>query len=160
MTTDAERSRTAPPPPPPPGVPGAAGRTGHTAPTGPSGPAEPTEPAGAPRTTGGAPGGGHTAPAHAGALRTTEALLPEGRRAELELRLQESLTTFVEDPRGAVREADAVFEEATNQLTEALVELRRSLRSSCPDQLGGTGTEELRRALQQYRDTAERLLRL
>ncbi|MFI0862649.1 hypothetical protein ACH4RA_20755 [Streptomyces smyrnaeus] len=59
-----------------------------------------------------------------------------------------------------MREADAVFEEATNQLTEALVELRRSLRSSCPDQQGGTGTEELRRALQQYRDTAERLLRL
>lgn len=158
MTTDSERSRTAPPPPPPPpGVPGAAGRTGPIAPAGPSGP---TEPAGAPRTTGGAPGGGHTAPAHAGALRTTEALLPEGRRAELELRLQESLTTFVEDPRRAVREADAVFEEATNELTEALVELRRSLRSSCPDQLGGTGTEELRRALQQYRDTAERLLRL
>ncbi|MET9862859.1 hypothetical protein ABZY93_26890 [Streptomyces smyrnaeus] len=155
MTTDAERSRTAPPPPPPPpGAPGAAGRTGPTVPTGPA------EPAGAPRTTGGAPGGGHTAPAHAGALRTTEALLPEGRRAELELRLQEALTTFVEDPRSAVREADAVFEEATNQLTEALGELRRSLRASCPDQQGGTGTEELRRALQQYRDTAERLLRL
>ncbi|GAA2635063.1 hypothetical protein [Streptomyces axinellae] len=161
MTADAERPRTAPaPPPPPPPVPappppGAAGTPGRaTGGPGPAGPAASADPAGAP------PGRTQAAPVHAGARRTAERLFPEGRREQLDLRLQHALSGFVEDPRAAVREADAAFEEAANQLTETLAELRRFLRSGWHDQQGESATEELRRALQQYRDNTQRLLRM
>jgi hypothetical protein len=86
--------------------------------------------------------------------------LPKEPREQLDLRLQQALSTFVEDPRAAVREADAAFEAAADQLTETLAELRRFLRSGWHDQRGEADTEGLRRALQQYRDNTQRLLRM
>ncbi|WP_327391829.1 hypothetical protein OG533_05460 [Streptomyces sp. NBC_01186] len=147
MTADAERPRTAPlPPTPPPVPPPPAGTSGATGRTGP-----------APGRGKGAPA---APPAPAGTSLKTERLLPEGRSEQLDLRLQHAVSTFVEDPRAAVREADEAFEEAANQLTETLAELRRFLRSGWHDQQGESGTEELRRALQQYRDNTQRLLRM
>ena len=110
-----------------------------------------------PRPTGGqAPGTDDAARA------SGPALLARGERDKLTVRLQQALNTFVESPRQAVEEADGIFDEAVTRLTEALTERRRVLRTGWQGAGQGTEvqTEELRQALQQYRETAERLLRM
>lgn len=77
-------------------------------------------------------------------------------------RIQQAVTAFVEDPHRAVRDADATFEEVVADLGAALAERGRRLRSG-QDGSGadsGPDTEELRIALQHYRDLTERLVRL
>ncbi|WP_032765928.1 hypothetical protein [Streptomyces sp. CNS654] len=77
-------------------------------------------------------------------------------------RIQQAVTGFVEDPHRAVRDADATFEEVVADLGAALAERGRRLRSG-KDGSGadsGAGTEDLRIALQHYRDLTERLVRL
>ncbi|MFE6702311.1 hypothetical protein [Streptomyces sp. NPDC057718] len=77
-------------------------------------------------------------------------------------RIQQAVTGFVEDPHRAVRDADATFEEVVADLGSALAERGRRLRTG----KDGSGTdsvadtEDLRIALQHYRDLTERLLRL
>ncbi|QEV18173.1 hypothetical protein [Streptomyces alboniger] len=88
------------------------------------------------------------------------ALLSKGDRDRLTLRLQKALNLFVESPRQAVQEADGAFEEAVTQLTTALTERRRTLRTDWQDLGTEAQTEELRLALRQYRETTERLLRM
>ncbi|WP_408056699.1 hypothetical protein [Streptomyces huasconensis] len=122
--------------------------------------------------------------------RSGTALFPPGERDKLSLRLQNAVSGFVDGPRGAVEEVDHVLEEAIARLSETLAERRRTLRSSWqttpaqPAAGGGTpaagvapggalategapapeasatDTEQLRLALRDYRETAERLLRL
>jgi len=85
-------------------------------------------------------------------------LVPAGERDALEGRLRHALTGFVDEPRAAVEEADHVLEDLTARLTETLAGHRRTLRTSwqgSPDD-----TEQLRQALRDYRETAERLLSL
>ncbi|MFI7391997.1 MULTISPECIES: hypothetical protein [Streptomyces] len=72
---------------------------------------------------------------------------------------------FVDAPRASVEEADRVLEEITARLTDAVSHRRRTLRASWqeagPD--GGapsTDTEQLRLALRDYRELADRLMRL
>ncbi|WP_407700859.1 hypothetical protein [Streptomyces endophyticus] len=85
-------------------------------------------------------------------------LVPAGEREELEGRLRHALTGFVDEPRAAVEEADHVLEDLTARLTETLAGHRHTLRTSWQ---GSTeDTERLRLALRDYRETAERLLRL
>ncbi|MGW8490724.1 hypothetical protein [Streptomyces sp. NPDC055886] len=77
-------------------------------------------------------------------------------------RIQQAVTGFVEDPHRAVRDADATFEEVVADLGSALAERGRLLRSG-KDRSGadsGADTEDLRIALQHYRDLTERLVRL
>ncbi|MFD5201377.1 hypothetical protein ACFWM7_14780 [Streptomyces sp. NPDC058375] len=77
-------------------------------------------------------------------------------------RIQQAVTGFVEDPHRAVREADATFEEVVADLGAALAERGRRLRAG-KDGSGpasGAETEDLRIALQHYRDLTERLVRL
>ncbi|MGW1296658.1 hypothetical protein [Streptomyces sp. NPDC002533] len=77
-------------------------------------------------------------------------------------RIQQAVTGFVEDPRRSVRDADATFEEVVAGLGAALAERGRRLRSG-KDGSGtdpGADTEDLRIALQHYRDLTERLVRL
>ncbi|MFJ9321927.1 hypothetical protein [Streptomyces globisporus] len=77
-------------------------------------------------------------------------------------RIQQAVTGFVEDPHRAVRDADATFEEVVADLGAALAERGRRLRSG-KDGSGadsGVDTEDLRIALQHYRDLTERLVRL
>ncbi|MFF8983619.1 hypothetical protein ACF08E_09530 [Streptomyces globisporus] len=77
-------------------------------------------------------------------------------------RIQQAVTEFVEDPHRAVRDADATFEEVVADLGAALAERGRRLRSG-KDGSGadsGADTEDLRIALQHYRDLTERLVRL
>ncbi|MDJ1131868.1 hypothetical protein [Streptomyces iconiensis] len=91
-------------------------------------------------------------------------LLPQDERERLELQLRQAVNGFVENPHGAVQEADNAFDAAATRLTELLAELRQSIRTSwrngtAPEQ-GPADTEALRLALQRYREHTERLLRL
>ncbi|WP_352230235.1 hypothetical protein [Streptomyces sp. NBRC 14336] len=88
---------------------------------------------------------------------------PLMRREEcdkLELRLQHALSDFVERPRAAVEEADLVLEEVSGRVTEALSRRRRTLRGSWQDDESATDTEQLRLALKDYRELADRLMRI
>ncbi|MGW4838074.1 hypothetical protein [Streptomyces globisporus] len=77
-------------------------------------------------------------------------------------RIQQAVTGFVEDPHRAVRDADATFEEVVADLGAALAERGRRLRSGKDGSRADSGadTEDLRIALQHYRDLTERLVRL
>ncbi|WNI15336.1 hypothetical protein [Actinacidiphila sp. ITFR-21] len=78
---------------------------------------------------------------------------------QLNRRMERALGGFVDDPRRAVREADAVLDEAVRRLTRVIEERRDSLRGSWHDDNGDkTGTEELRVALTRYRDLTHELL--
>jgi hypothetical protein len=73
--------------------------------------------------------------------------------------MERAVGGFVDDPRRAVREADAVLDEATRRLTRVLEERRNALRGSWhADDGAKTGTEELRVALAKYRDMTRELL--
>ncbi|MET8687842.1 hypothetical protein ABZV77_26900 [Streptomyces sp. NPDC004732] len=107
------------------------------------------------------------------------ALFPIDARDKLALRLQNAVNGFVDGPRAAVENADRILEEAIADLTHTLAERRRTLRTTWQPQTAAptpadphtpeatppppspTGdTEQLRLTLQDYRETAERLLRL
>ncbi|WP_217128992.1 hypothetical protein [Streptomyces sp. AC558_RSS880] len=84
---------------------------------------------------------------------------------KLTARLQHAVAGFVDAPRDAVQEADRALQELTERFTEAVTERRRTLRRSWQDDgadEGGAGaatdTEQLRLALRDYRELAERLL--
>ncbi|MFI6567274.1 hypothetical protein [Streptomyces sp. NPDC050534] len=114
-----------------------------------------------------APQAPRTEPAHAPREPGTSAgpdpkpgpdLIPQGDQDKLALRLQQALNTFVDNPRHAVEEADAVLDDVATQFTNALTEQRRVLRAGWQDT--GAQTEELRLALRQYRQITERLLHM
>ncbi|GAA2521072.1 hypothetical protein [Streptomyces longisporus] len=82
-------------------------------------------------------------------------LLPQDECDKLDLRLRQAVSGFVDGPRDSVEEADHVVEEIAGRFTEALTRRRRTLRMSWQD---GEDTEQLRLALRDYRNLAERLL--
>ncbi|MFE9534800.1 hypothetical protein [Streptomyces sp. NPDC006691] len=85
-------------------------------------------------------------------------LLPADEREQLAGRLQQAVTSFLDSPRQAVEEADSALTEVVTQLTNALADRQNTLRANWQSQDTRVGTEELRVALQQYRETTERLL--
>lgn len=87
-------------------------------------------------------------------------LIPQGDRDKMTMRLQQALNSFVEDPHGAVREADGVFDDAATHLANTLTERHRTLRAGWQDMGTSAQTEELRLALKQYQEITERLLRI
>ncbi|GAA2456946.1 hypothetical protein [Streptomyces glaucus] len=94
-------------------------------------------------------------------------LLPREECDKLGLRLQQAVSGFVDAPRDAVEEADRVLEEITARLTEALAGRRRTLRASWQtagagggEQITNPDTEQLRLALRDYRELADRLMHL
>ncbi|MGW3120880.1 hypothetical protein ACWDBW_27640 [Streptomyces sp. NPDC001107] len=86
---------------------------------------------------------------------TSGRLLPQDECDKLDLRLRQAVSGFVDGPRDSVEEADHVVEEIAGRFTEALTRRRRTLRMSWQD---GEDTEQLRLALRDYRNLAERLL--
>ncbi|HEY9377157.1 MAG TPA: hypothetical protein VIQ02_08700, partial [Jiangellaceae bacterium] len=71
-------------------------------------------------------------------------------------RWQQLQLRFVDDPRGVVTEAQSLVSEAVQDLTQTLTEQQRDLDGWAT---GGDGdTEQLRVALQRYRDFFDRLL--
>ncbi|MGW6736355.1 hypothetical protein [Streptomyces sp. NPDC055013] len=95
-------------------------------------------------------------------------LFPHEESDKFELKLQHAVSGFVDAPRGAVEEADRVLEELAARFTEAVTQRRRTLRGAwqANDPAEGkagassTDTEQLRLALRDYRELAERLLRI
>jgi hypothetical protein len=71
-------------------------------------------------------------------------------------------SAFVDEPRRAVEEADALVEETMRKLTEALAAERRTLAETWREGDSGGGsasaTEELRLAFRRYRDLFQRML--
>ncbi|WP_250402750.1 hypothetical protein [Streptomyces cellostaticus] len=142
--------------PAPHGAPGrgaatASGRgvdTGH-----PGSTAARTGDTGRPGTEGKGSGG------HAPLLATEEA-------EKWEAQLRQTLAGFVEEPRTAVEEADRTLEEIAARFGEAVTRRRRTLRTSWESGEGSdparheTDTEQLRLALRDYRELADRLLHL
>lgn len=95
----------------------------------------------------------------------TTRLLPHDESDKLVSQLHHAVAEFVDAPRAAVEEADHVLEEITARFTEAVTQRRRTLRHSWQSVEGGEGkpvssgdTEQLRLALKDYRELAERLL--
>lgn len=89
--------------------------------------------------------------------RDDNAFLPLDRMEDLRGRWDEIQAEFVDDPRASVKEAHAMVAEIVNELTERFTSERASLESQWnrdeqPD------TEDLRVALQRYRDFFNRLL--
>ncbi|WP_308406847.1 hypothetical protein [Streptomyces sp. AC555_RSS877] len=95
-------------------------------------------------------------------------LLPHDESDKLTQRLQHAVAGFVDGPKTAVEEADHVLEEAAARFTDAVTQRRRTLRNSWQATDSGTegkpttstDTEQLRLALRDYRELAERLLRI
>ncbi|MFF2729461.1 hypothetical protein ACFVS9_16355 [Streptomyces sp. NPDC058008] len=113
----------------------------------------------APRTAPDAPRAERTGGHHetAGSDRS---LIAGDDHDKLSQRMQQAVTDFVESPRRAVEEADSTFDEIVSGLTQALADRRRDLRASWQEQDTEAQTEELRVALQRYRDLSEQLLRI
>ncbi|MBV7698441.1 hypothetical protein [Streptomyces sp. TRM70350] len=90
-------------------------------------------------------------------------LLPREETDKFELRLQQAVSSFVDGPRAAIEEADHVLEEIAARFTDAVTQRRRTLRRSweATDEAtpATSDTEQLRLALRDYRELADRLLR-
>ncbi|MFJ9564894.1 hypothetical protein ACIRQQ_33285 [Streptomyces fuscichromogenes] len=93
-----------------------------------------------------------------------ERLMPQEECGQLERRLARAVTGFVDEPRTAVEEADRAVEEISARFTDAVDRRRRSLRGSWQtagaDRPGSADTEQLRLALRDYRELADRLLHM
>ncbi|GAA2732712.1 hypothetical protein [Streptomyces nogalater] len=90
-------------------------------------------------------------------------LLAREEVQEWERRMREAVGGFVEQPKGAVERADRTLEEIAARFSEAVKRRRRTLRMSWEgtEERGPgaeTDTEQLRLALRDYRELAERLL--
>ncbi|MEU5341423.1 hypothetical protein AB0H18_11405 [Streptomyces sp. NPDC020766] len=100
-------------------------------------------------------------PGTAGGTRTGGRLMSPDVGDKWSLQLQHAVAGFIDGPRGSVEEADKVLQEVAARFTDAVTERRRTLRTSW--QTTGedkADTEQLRLALRDYRELAERLLRL
>ncbi|MDG4857968.1 hypothetical protein P8605_07330 [Streptomyces sp. T-3] len=86
--------------------------------------------------------------------------LPSGERDKLQTRLQHAVNGFVDEPRPAVEEADALLGELIAKVGQILGERHTMLRESWQESAGDLETEDLRIALREYRSLAERLLRI
>ncbi|MEU4462303.1 hypothetical protein AB0G20_01040 [Streptomyces sp. NPDC024017] len=113
-----------------------------------------------------APRGDHgSGPDKAGSVKHRSHLLAHDDSDKLGSQLQHAVAGFVDGPRAAVEEADHVLEEIAARFTEAVTQRRRTLRHSWQSVEGGESrsvssadTEQLRLALKDYRELAERLL--
>ncbi|MEV8602475.1 hypothetical protein AB0465_21650 [Streptomyces griseoviridis] len=99
-----------------------------------------------------------------GSASGASSLLAREESDKLGQQLQSAVASFVDEPRASVAEADQVLAEIADRFTEAVTERRRHLRTSWRDGEGddtGAGTadtEQLRLALRDYRELADRLL--
>ncbi|WP_210582645.1 hypothetical protein [Streptomyces sp. GESEQ-4] len=99
------------------------------------------------------------------ATTATTPLLPHEERDKLTERLQHAVSGFVDAPRASVEEVDRVVEEITGRVTDSLTQRRRTLRrtwqsAEAEESVASADTEQLRLALRDYRELAERLLRI
>ena len=88
-----------------------------------------------------------------------QGLIPKLQSDELRSRWTAIQTSFIDEPRRAVKDADALVLSATKHLSDAFADQRSQLEKqwSRGDEVS---TEDLRLALQQYRSFFSRLLSL
>jgi len=86
-----------------------------------------------------------------------EPLLPTDSTATFEARWHEIQTGFVDEPRNALREADALVAKLMQELAGSFSQARERLEAQW-DSGDDVSTEDLRVALQRYRSFFERLL--
>jgi hypothetical protein len=98
-----------------------------------------------------------TAPAEAHAKRQREGLFEGDRSAELHRRWTEVQSRFVDDPREAVKSADALVDEVIRDLSALFTDERSKLEAHLGKNEDAS-TEDLRVALRRYRAFFERLL--
>ena len=84
-------------------------------------------------------------------------LLPEGEESDFQRRWEEIQTRFVDDPRQAVEDADALVAGVMQRIAEGFAQARDGLEGQW-SRGEDVGTEELRVALQRYRAFFRRLL--
>ncbi|WP_412080477.1 hypothetical protein [Streptomyces sp. SCL15-6] len=88
--------------------------------------------------------------------------MPHEECDRLGQRLQHAVAEFVDAPRASVEEADRVLEELAARFTDAVANRRRTLRTSWQageqTRATSTDTEQLRLALRDYRELADRLM--
>ena len=85
------------------------------------------------------------------------AFLPDDRMTALRTRWDEIQTGFVDDPRGAVRDAHGMVGDLVDELTQLFTRERTSLEDQWSNDRQ-PDTEALRVALQRYRSFFNRLL--
>ncbi|MEV6130305.1 hypothetical protein AB0M05_26240 [Streptomyces violaceusniger] len=86
-------------------------------------------------------------------------VLPTSEHDMLAQRLRYAVSGFVDSPRGAVEEADALLAEVATRLADLLAERRGTLRAAWhEDDVVISETEELRLAMRGYRNVLERLI--
>ncbi len=90
-------------------------------------------------------------------LDETGSLLPEGEESDFQRRWEEIQTRFVDDPRQAVEDADALVAGVMQRIAEGFAQARDGLEGQW-SRGEDVGTEELRVALQRYRAFFRRLL--
>ena len=84
-------------------------------------------------------------------------LLPQADETDLRARWEEIQTRFVDDPRRAVEDADALVAGVMKSLAEGFAQAREQLEGQW-SRGEDVGTEDLRVALQRYRSFFQRLL--
>lgn len=84
-------------------------------------------------------------------------LLPQADEADLRARWEEIQTRFVDDPRQAVEDADALVAGVMKRMAEGFAQAREQLEGQW-SRGEDVGTEDLRVALQRYRSFFQRLL--
>jgi len=85
------------------------------------------------------------------------ALFGEEEARTFKSRWDEIQARFVDEPRDAVQQADALVSETTQRLTSVFAEERARLEHDWA-QKGDVSTEDLRQSLRRYRSFFERLL--
>jgi hypothetical protein len=95
--------------------------------------------------------------AAAGPDTATEPLLSSDAAGKYQGRWQRIQTGFVDEPRNAVREADALVAELMQELAAGFSQARETLEAQW-DSGDDVSTEDLRVALTRYRSFFERLL--
>jgi hypothetical protein len=84
-------------------------------------------------------------------------LLPQADETDMRARWEEIQTRFVDDPRQAVEEADALVAGVMKRLAEGFAQAREQLEGQW-SRGEDVSTEDLRVALQRYRSFFQRLL--
>lgn len=85
------------------------------------------------------------------------ALFPEADASAFQQRWRDVQAAFVDEPRRAVQDADALVADLMQRLAETFANERSTLEQQW-DRSGDVSTEEMRVALQRYRSFFDRLL--
>jgi hypothetical protein len=88
----------------------------------------------------------------------TPSLLPSDQSDRFEQRWQEIQTSFVDEPRRSVEQADTLVAELMQELAAGFSETRSGLEAQWDNDGGDVSTEDLRVALTRYRSFFNRLL--